>query len=81
MSIEYQKLTWKKAGKKGIRQCLNYTKVAFHYPDDAEDPNLFIEIFQMDTYDEDDKTNKATVIFLEKTEDLTSLLLWMTPRI
>ena len=48
-----------------IRQCLSYTKVEFHYPNDIGDLNLIIETFQKETYDEDKKTNDNCNIFGE----------------
>ena len=48
-----------------IRQCFSNTKVEFHYPNDVEDLNLIIEIFQKETYDEDKKANDNCNIFGE----------------
>ena len=48
-----------------IRQCFSYTKVEFHYPNNVQDLNLIIEIFQKETYDEDEKTNGSCNIFGE----------------
>ena len=65
-----------------IRQCLSYTKVEFHYPNDIEDLNLIIETFQKETYDEDKKTNDSDNcnIFGEN-KKLDNLLLWTTSQV
>ena len=44
-------------GEDKIRQCFSCTKIYFHYPNDVEDLNWIIEIFQKETYDKDKKTN------------------------
>ena len=45
-----------------IRQCFTQTNVDFHCPNDAEELNLFIETFQKETYDEDEKSDSDSKI-------------------
>ena len=40
-----------------IRQCFTYTNVNFHYLNDVEELNLFIETFQKESYNEDEKAD------------------------
>ena len=45
-----------------IRQCVTYTNVHFHYPNNVEELNLHIETFQKETYNKDKKADSDSKI-------------------
>ena len=45
-----------------IRKCFICINVGFHYPNDEEELNLLIEIFQNEIYDDDQNTDSDSKI-------------------
>ena len=50
----------KKNREDEIIQCFIYENVDFHYPNDVEELNLLIEIFQKEAYDEDKNAHSGS---------------------
>ena len=49
------KINLKKSREEKIRECFNYTTIEFHYPDNLPDFYMFLETFQKDAIDDEDK--------------------------